>query len=92
MQSTLSVSKAAASQALGGIEKKGYVKREIDRSNRRKITITLTDAGRSALENSTDALDKLVISLINQLCAIVPKIRWKNNCIKNYTQYDLEYD
>jgi DNA-binding MarR family transcriptional regulator len=66
VQSMLSVSKAAVSQTLGGLEKKGYVEREINRDNRRKIVITLTDAGRSALENSTEALDKLVVSLINR--------------------------
>jgi DNA-binding MarR family transcriptional regulator len=65
-QSTLFVSKAAVSQTLGGLEKKGYVEREIDRGNRRKIIITLTDAGKAALENSTDALDKLAASLINR--------------------------
>jgi DNA-binding MarR family transcriptional regulator len=66
VQSTLAVSKAAVSQILGELEKKGYVEREIDRDNRRKIVITLTDAGRAALENSTLALDKLVASLINR--------------------------
>ena len=65
-QSTLFVSKAAVSQTLGGLEKKGYVEREIDRSNRRKIIITLTDTGKAALENSTDALDKLAASIINR--------------------------
>jgi DNA-binding MarR family transcriptional regulator len=66
MQSSLSVSKAAVSQTLGCLEKKGYVERNIDQVNRRKIVITLTDAGRAALENSTDALDKLAVSLINR--------------------------
>jgi DNA-binding MarR family transcriptional regulator len=66
MRSTLFVSKAAVSQTLGGLEKKGYVEREIDRDNRRKIVITLTDTGKSALENSTDALDKLAVSLIDR--------------------------
>ncbi|MDR1147737.1 MAG: transcriptional regulator [Spirochaetaceae bacterium] len=66
VQSSLSVSKAAVSQTLGGLEKKGYVEREIDRGNRRKIVITLTDSGQAALENSTDALEKLMASLINR--------------------------
>jgi DNA-binding MarR family transcriptional regulator len=66
MQSVLSVSKAAVSQTLGELEKKGYVERKIDSDNRRKILITLTDEGRAALENSTVALDKLVVTLINR--------------------------
>jgi DNA-binding MarR family transcriptional regulator len=66
MQSALAVSKAAVSQTLGELEKKGYIEREIDRENRRKIVITLTDEGKAALENSTVALDKLVVLLINR--------------------------
>jgi DNA-binding MarR family transcriptional regulator len=66
VQSTLSVSKAAVSQTIGGLEKKGYIEREIDRGNRRKIVITFTAAGRAALENSSAALDKLVELLIDR--------------------------
>jgi DNA-binding MarR family transcriptional regulator len=66
MQSTLSVSKAAISQTLGSLEKKGYIERGIDRSNRRKILITLTDSGAAALENSIGALDKLAALLITR--------------------------
>jgi DNA-binding MarR family transcriptional regulator len=62
----LSVSKAAVSQTLGTLEKKGYVERAIDRDNRRKIVITLTDSGRAALEHSNDALDSFIVSLINR--------------------------
>jgi DNA-binding MarR family transcriptional regulator len=66
MRSTLFVSKAAVSQTLGSLEKKGCVERAIDRDNRRRIVITLTDAGRAALENSTAALDKLAADLISR--------------------------
>jgi len=66
MQSILSVSKAAISQTLGCLEKKGYIERGIDRNNRRKIIITITETGAAAFEKSTDALDKLLVSLMNQ--------------------------
>jgi DNA-binding MarR family transcriptional regulator len=66
MQSTLSVSKAAVSQTLGSLEKKGYIERGIDRNNRRKILITLTESGAAALQNSTDTLDALTASLITR--------------------------
>jgi CRP-like cAMP-binding protein len=40
MHEALAVSRAAVSQMLGSLEKRGYIRREIDRDNRRKIIIT----------------------------------------------------
>lgn len=45
----LALSKATISQMLGTLEKKGYVKREIDKNNRRNIIATLTPEGQELL-------------------------------------------
>lgn len=49
LQSSLHVSKPAISQMLKSLEKAGYIRREINESNRRKLDVTLTDEGRAAL-------------------------------------------
>ena len=46
----LAVSKAAISQMLTSLEKKGYINRDIDKNNRRNLIVTLTDEGRKTLE------------------------------------------
>ena len=52
--------KAAISLMFTSLEKKGYVIREIDKSNRRKITVVLTDAGNQVLENAKVKIDLLL--------------------------------
>jgi len=63
----LSISKAAVSQMLGSLEKKGYIIREIDKNNRRNLIVTLTPEGRASLANMevefNDNLDKLIAYL-----------------------------
>ena len=44
----LSVSKAAVSQMLNSLEKRGYIVREIDPNNRRNIIVILTEEGKNA--------------------------------------------
>jgi DNA-binding MarR family transcriptional regulator len=46
----LAISKAAVSQMLGALEKKGYINRDVDKSNRRNLIVSLTEKGREALE------------------------------------------
>jgi DNA-binding MarR family transcriptional regulator len=64
VHSALPVSKAAVSQILGSLEEKGYIERDIDRCNRRKITISLTARGNDVVKKSEKALDKLMSSAI----------------------------
>jgi DNA-binding MarR family transcriptional regulator len=66
MHQTLAVSKAAISQMLGSLEKRGYILREIDRDNRRKIIITLTQKGKAAVDESEKALDVLMTHIITR--------------------------
>lgn len=55
------------SAALGVLEKKGQIHREIDVNNRRKILVTLTDAGRerilSTINQIRDRLTKVVTEM-----------------------------
>ena len=47
---TLYVSKAAVSQTLNTLEKKGYIVRQIDPNDRRKIIVTVTTEGEAELD------------------------------------------
>lgn len=49
--------KPAVSQMLNSLEKKGYVHREIDKNDRRRIVVTLTEAGSRALGRGLSYMD-----------------------------------
>ncbi|MDR2303414.1 MAG: transcriptional regulator [Treponema sp.] len=66
MHETPAVSKAAISQMLGSLEKRGYIKREIDRDNRRKIIITLTKKGKNAVNKAGENMDALLPGIIER--------------------------
>lgn len=85
----LSISKAAVSQMLGSLEKKGYINRDIDKNNRRNLIVTLTQKGRELLSHKEkqfdDKLEKIMaglgeddvkqlISIINRLIEVINKI------------------
>jgi len=78
----LSVSKAAISNMLSSLEKKGYINREIDRSNRRNLIVTLTPEGRKILEfkymEFNGMLEKVITRLgeddANQLITILNRM------------------
>lgn len=63
----LALSKASVSQMLGTLEKKGYVKREIDKSNRRNIIASLTDTGRNVLELKKKEYTRKLDVIVNGL-------------------------
>lgn len=58
------ISKPAISQLLNGLEKKGYINREIDKSDRRKISATLTPKGEEILGVAKDYADKMLDTVI----------------------------
>jgi DNA-binding MarR family transcriptional regulator len=66
MHKTLAVSKAAVSQMLGSLEKRGYIQREIDPDNRRKIIITLTKKGKAAVDKTKKKMDTLISLIVTQ--------------------------
>jgi len=60
----LMISKPAMSQLLKRLEKKGYINREIDKADRRKISVTLTPKGQEILAGTKDYADKMLDTVI----------------------------
>lgn len=90
LQQYLYVSKPAISQMLKSLETKGYIQREINQVNRRKLTVTLTEQGhealRSAMERYETALAKIIdtfgadktrqlIALLSEFVSIAQDVR-----------------
>ncbi|MDR0315123.1 MAG: transcriptional regulator [Oscillospiraceae bacterium] len=46
------------SALLGSLEKKGQIEREIDKTNRRNIIVTITDAGRERVETEMKVINE----------------------------------
>jgi DNA-binding MarR family transcriptional regulator len=67
LQNFLYITKAAVSQMVGALEKKGYLNRDINKQNRRKITLTLTPKGQDTLKYMEESFDKLLTKIISQL-------------------------
>jgi DNA-binding MarR family transcriptional regulator len=66
IQKLLHIKKAAVSQMLGALEKKGYLIREINPDNRRKLILTLTDRGRNILLETDNYVDSLSAQIIKK--------------------------
>jgi DNA-binding MarR family transcriptional regulator len=64
MHETLAVSKAAVSQMLANLEKRGFIRREPNRDNRRQIIITLTAGGKAAVDEGEKYMDELTSRII----------------------------
>lgn len=62
----LMISKPAMSQLLNGLEKKGYVFREIDQNDRRKISVTLTPKGQDILARTKEYADNMLDTVISR--------------------------
>lgn len=60
----LSVSKAAVSQMLNSLEKRGYLTREVDVNNRRNIIVVLTEVGQEVYQKKNqeffDRFEKVI--------------------------------
>lgn len=69
IQKYLFITKAAVSKMLGVLEKKGYVNRDIDQKNRRKLIITLTPKGKDVLKHTDKSFDDLLAKVISELGA-----------------------
>jgi DNA-binding MarR family transcriptional regulator len=66
LHASLSVSRPAISQILNTLEKKGYVKREIDAKDRRKIAVTLTPLGHEVVWDIKKQLGGMMDELIKR--------------------------
>jgi len=63
----MNVSSARVAQALNNLEEKGWITRKIDKSDRRKILIEITEEGRSAAEKN----DKAIIGLTAKMLCML---------------------
>jgi DNA-binding MarR family transcriptional regulator len=66
IQEALCIKKAAVSQMLNVLEKKGYINREINKENRRKIILTLTPKGETCVKETENAIDTLLSEIISR--------------------------
>jgi DNA-binding MarR family transcriptional regulator len=66
IQKALYIKKAAVSQMLGVLEQKGYIIREINPANRRKLILTLTKKGIKTLRDTEKVVDALTAKIIAQ--------------------------
>ena len=58
------MTKPAISQMFNALEKKGYINREINKNDRRKVKVTLTPQGEDILKKTKDSLDQTMDTLI----------------------------
>jgi DNA-binding MarR family transcriptional regulator len=63
----LRVSKQAAGQLVDALVLRGYLEREVDPSDRRRLTITLTERGRAAAAAQTAAREAIDAELLARL-------------------------
>ena len=61
------ITKAAISQMFTSLEKRGYLIRETDKSNRRKITVTLTPQGKEILAQSQQQAGSMLQEILLRL-------------------------
>ncbi|NLZ46589.1 MAG: MarR family transcriptional regulator [Clostridiales bacterium] len=67
IQSRAHISKAAISQIFTSLEKKGYVIRETDKNNRRRIIVELTPSGEKILEEAEERVDTVLNETLSRL-------------------------
>jgi DNA-binding MarR family transcriptional regulator len=67
IQNNHCLSKSGVSKMLGTLEEKGYLIREIDKNNRRKITLTLTEQGCKAVKHFDVIIDDYLTEYINSV-------------------------
>lgn len=61
------ISSSRVSAALGALEKKGQIAREIDRKNRRNILVTITDAGRERSRSNTLLMRNMMTGVLTEM-------------------------
>lgn len=65
----LRVSKQAAGQLVDALVLRGYLEREVDASDRRRLTVTLTERGKAAADAQTQAREAIDAELLARLDA-----------------------
>lgn len=67
IQTNLYITKPAVSQIFSSLEKKGYISREVDTNDRRKILVTLTPKGHEVVKHMKDYSNKMLSEIISRL-------------------------
>jgi DNA-binding MarR family transcriptional regulator len=62
----LCISRAAVSQMLGVMEQKGYITRNINKANRRKQSLSLTEKGSAVIEEQEHQFMKLLAKIVDR--------------------------
>lgn len=65
IQNSQFISKSGVSKMLSSLEKKGYLVRETDKNNRRKIIVTLTPKGYKTIKHFDSIIDDYLTEYIN---------------------------
>lgn len=63
------ITKAAISKMFTSLEKKGYVIRETDKTNRRKITVEITPCGKEVIEDASERANGILDAVFTQFGA-----------------------
>lgn len=94
MSSEMNISSARVAAMLNSLEDKGFVTREIDKTDRRKILVNLTEKGRQVAEKHSQQLEshtakmlellgendaKELVRIVEKLAKLSPKVREDNN-------------
>ena len=66
MREFLCISKGAVSQTISTLEKKGYVTRETNKENRRKVDVKVTEKGLSVLKDARVDMDDMMIQILKK--------------------------
>ncbi|GGH11652.1 MarR family winged helix-turn-helix transcriptional regulator [Paenibacillus segetis] len=67
LSEALNSSTARISALLGALEKKGQIRREIDKSNRRNILVTITEAGRERAEAEMNEIEGRMAKVFTEM-------------------------
>lgn len=67
VQNGLHITKSAISQMMNSLEKKGFIERTIDTDDRRKIVVTLTEAGKDILSKTKESANHNLNEIISTL-------------------------
>lgn len=67
VQEVLHITKSAISQMMNSLEKKGFIQRKIDKEDRRKIIVTLTQAGKNILKETKESANENLGKIISNL-------------------------
>lgn len=67
IQNELHITKSAISQAINSLEKKGYIEREVDISDRRRIIVKLTPTGEEVFQEAQSFVDEILDEAISRL-------------------------